>query len=534
MSEQPAADSPSRRRQAAPPAPGEEQVSLRPYVETIWRYRNVIWIASAGVALFFLVGVLALAAVSPTEHVSSVQFRILFDGAAENRYPNGMPFSSAEIVGAPVVSEVFKANELQRFGTYDDFKRSLFIQQSNPALDLLNLEYQARLSDMKLTPVDRARFEDEFRRKRQALTDPSFALRLRRTERFRVLPKALAEKVLTDTLATWARQAEMQKGAFKYQVPILSASILSRESLERDDYLVAADMLRAKAARVLRTIEKLEEIPGALTIRSAKDRVSLSEIRTGLEDCIRFDLEPLLGFIRSVGITKNPRLLSLYAKNMVFQLRLDKQETEARAKALQSAMREYVSQTGSPGSLEVRANGSGAPARPGASDGPSVQLNDSFLARLQEMSAFTQKDEMEYRRKLTDQIITETWEVATFDKELNYYEDLARSLEGLGTRETGSADLVAMVKARSSKAFDTIEKAITQLSDLYQELSTQNLDPAARLFVITGPFTQQSRPSLSFGSVWLSFVLAMLLTLILAPIGCLVYDARRAKGAQGT
>lgn len=514
-----------------PPTYDDEEISLRPYLATIWRYRAVLWAAIGLVVIAFAIVVLALWVKAPTERLSTVQFRLLFEGAAEGKYPNGAPFSPTEIVGAPVVTAVFKANDLQRYGAYEGFKEALFVQQSNQELDLLALEYQAKLADMKLDPVDRARIEDEFKKKREALADPSFSLSLRRSGRFTVLPRELAQKVLTDTLAVWAENAALRKGALMYQVPMLSASILSRESLDTDDYLVAADQLRAKAVRVIRTIEKLERLPGALNIRTAKDDVSLSEIRASLEDAIRFDLEPLLGIIRSEGVTKNPRLLSLYATNMVFQLRLDKQETEARARAIQTNLREYVAQTTPQDSSRSQTGTTAVPARPGTLESTPLipQLSDSFLARLQQMAAVSQKEEMEYRRKLTDQVIDETRQAATFDKELQYYEDLAASLTGVGARSGGSAELVALIKARSLNAFGTIEKAMIQLSALHQELSAQNLDPAARLFAITGPFSQHAVQSLPIRPVVLTFLLVIFLTVVTVPLGCLVYDSTRPR-----
>src|SRR5674476_571254 len=84
-------------------------------------------------------------------------------GAAQGQYPNLTPFSVSEIVASPVLTEVYRINDLQRFGKYEDFKDSMFVQQSNPDLDLLAFEYQALLADTKLSPVDRARIQDEFK-----------------------------------------------------------------------------------------------------------------------------------------------------------------------------------------------------------------------------------------------------------------------------------------------------------------------------------------------------------------------------------
>ena len=98
------------------------------------------------------------------------------------------------------VPEVFRINDLQRYGTFEAFKNTMFIQQSNPALEMLEVEYNALLSDPKLTSVDRARIEGEFRTKRQTVLDPSFSVSLRRRERLTELPNELVQKILSDTL----------------------------------------------------------------------------------------------------------------------------------------------------------------------------------------------------------------------------------------------------------------------------------------------------------------------------------------------
>jgi len=111
---------------------------------------------------------------APKERLATTEFRQLFDGANKGQYPNGTKFSATEIVGTPALTEVFAANSLGQFGRFEDFKDALFIQQSNPELDLLSYEYQAKLADTKLTPVDLARIEEEFRKKRESLSAPQF------------------------------------------------------------------------------------------------------------------------------------------------------------------------------------------------------------------------------------------------------------------------------------------------------------------------------------------------------------------------
>jgi len=503
-------------------------ISLRPHLEAIWRYRRIILAAVVVVSLVFFAGVFALIARAPVERTASIQFRLEFEGAIHNKYPNDTPFSPTDIVAPPVAAEVFKTNDLQRFGPYEDFKESLFVQRSSLALDLLSYEYQTKLADSRLSPVDRSKLEAEFESKRESLQDPSYAVSFSRRERFTTMPPALIEKVLNDTLATWAKQAEQRRGVLTYNIAQISGRILSREDLQASDYLVAVDGLRAKAVRIIRTIDELQKVPGALSFRMTKGGLSLTEIRARLEDVIRLDLEPLIALIRAEGVSKNPRELALYASNMAFRLQLDKREAEDRARALQTSLREYLSQGGS--GLAAGGSVGTPPARSGIESGGVIpQLSESFLDRLQQMSVMSKPGEMEYRRKLTDQLIAETRQVATVDRELGFYTELARTVQA--ARGSAPAATVSEVTARTMKAFDVIDASATDLTQFTQELSTQNLNPAARLFTVTGPFTLHAERSISVQRLVVTYVFLLLVTLIVAPAACLAHNLMRRRPA---
>jgi len=503
----------------------DDEVSLKPFVETMWGYRRVIAAAVVGAVTLYLVGVLLVFLVAPAEHLGSVQFRLLFEGAEKGEYPNGTLFSTSEIVAGPVLTEVFRANDLQRFGKYEDFKDSVFVLQSNLDLDLLTYEYRGRLADTKLNPVDRARIEEEFRRKREALVDPVYSLNMRRRERLTTLPRDLMNKVLLDILGTWATQADERKGATKYNVDVLSPSILQREMLEQEDYLVAIDILRAKTSRVLATIDEIAKLPGAKTIRVGEKRVTLAEVRAGLEDVVRFRLEPLLGLIRSEGVTKNSRALLLYANNQLFQLRQEQQESSARVEALQASVREFSTQ-GASSAGDAKAGAAGSAGGPG-SGAVTPQLDQSFLDRIMGLS--TAKDEFEYKRKITDRIITESEKMAARGREAAYYEDLARELRTSSGRKVDSPEMVALIKSRSAGAFNDIVDGIEKTALVYRELSALNLNPSTTVFAITDPFLQQTQRSLTVRTVVLYLVLVVMLTLTVVPVACLIHHAFRRR-----
>lgn len=157
------------------------------------------------------------------------------------------------------------------------------------------------------------------------------------------------------------------------------------------------------------------------------------------------------------------------------------------------------------------------------------QLSESFIDQLQQVFVRTSKDEIEYRRSLTNQLIEETKKATAFDRDLAYYEDLAKAVKGIGSKSSGSPELIKLINERTGKAFDLISKATDQLSEFYTELSAQNLGSAASLYVVTGPFAQRDEGSLSVRSMAMLFALTLLVTLLVVPAGCLMHGLSRRQ-----
>src|SRR5438093_5819966 len=112
-------------------------ISLKPLVRVLWSYRRVIAASVSAILIVFLVVVIGLYLFMPFERQASVQFQVLFDGADKGLYPNGLVFSSADIVSTPVLTAVYDQNELKRYFTYGEFKNRIFILQTNTELEQL-------------------------------------------------------------------------------------------------------------------------------------------------------------------------------------------------------------------------------------------------------------------------------------------------------------------------------------------------------------------------------------------------------------
>jgi len=315
----------------------EGEVSLRPVLRTLWSYRRTIEIALVVTFVCCVVAGLFVYASVPKERVGSLAFQLTFEGAERGEYPNGTKFSSAELVSTPVLADVFQSNDLQRYTSFSKFKDAMFVLQTNRDLELLSYEYTAKLSDAKLGPVDRARLEEEFRKKRESLSSAGYSLNIRRTESLLKIPDGLLSKILQDTLSTWASQTAEKKGAVRYNIAVLSRNGLRKDFLSSEDYIISADILRTKIERILKSVVAMADIPGASALRM-NGQVGLADLRANLEDLNRFKVEPLVSLIRESGLSRNPTRIGQYFEGRLFEVQLDRTEAEQRMKSLQEAL----------------------------------------------------------------------------------------------------------------------------------------------------------------------------------------------------
>ena len=500
-------------------------VSLKPLVRFLAMYRRVLGLAVVAALGLCIVVLLVLMLILPAERTASLQVRLLFDGAAEGRYPNGTPFSPAEIVATPILSEVYRINDLQRFGRYEDFKESMTVLQASLEHELLAAAYTARLADTKLSSTDRARLEDEFRKRRAAIKDPLYTLTMRRSSRLKVMPVTLGEKVLNDTLAVWSEQAKALKGAVRFNVPVVSRDNLNPKALERD-FLIAVDDLRLQARRAVDIAEGLLLIPGAESLRSQKEGVSLSDVTFALADTLRTEIEPLVNLIQQSGLANDPVAMQRYVRGRVTELRLERDATRARIQTMQDALQGYMSTKGARTRDASAATGASGRQQGGESQTLIPQLSDTFLDRIVEMSTQTQASDVAYRQDLAERLIREGVALSGVDRDTAYYEQLEKNAR-FGDASVTAAQSTA-VKERLKTAAEAVQLSVGRLITLYDELSEQRLNPGTNLYAVSTPFAVKTRYALSWTTVALSMALAVLLALIAAPIAC-VYHRSSAR-----
>jgi hypothetical protein len=496
-------------------------ISISHFARMLRAYLPVIGLAMLAVAVGYLIVALALYLFAPSQRLTTQTFRVDFEGAANGRYPNGAKFSSAEIISTPVLLDVFNRNDLQRFTTFSSFSQSIFVLESNTTYEALAADYQARLSDPRLTSVDRERIQREYELKRASLAKNEFSLNYLRTRNTERIPETVVRKVLSDILGTWANLAVNHQHVTSYKVQVLSPELLRESSIEEIDQVIGIHVLRTKIMRVIDNLDRLRELPAADMARTRKEQLSLLDLRLRLEEIVRFRLEPLMTQARS---TNSAATLQFLTTQLAYDQRLLAAQRE-RSESILAALTVYA-----PERIELRVGrgpqGGGAAAPPaGGATGESVTpvISDSFFDRL--VSLATSSADRQYRQQLVDDYREATLEIVPLEQAVADDEQVLAAVRA----GAGSAAIPpAAVEAQIERSRLEVREAMVKMAELHRTISN-NLNPSTHLYTATGTPTSRLDRGISVKRLGLFGVLTMLIALPLIVILALLHGRMREE-----
>jgi hypothetical protein len=491
----------------------EEEVSFDPrrFIRVLWSYRKVVLTAALVTLPFYVAIVLATYLLQPTDRFATLQFEVRFEGADKGKYPNELPFSEQDIVADPVLTAVFERNDLKRYGPLSLFKGGLFVAQSSPEREALDFEYRSKLADTKLGPVDRQHLEEEYHRKSDKLKKVGYALNYHRQDGFGV-PPTLQTKFMLDILSEWAAQAVGRRGVLKYDIQLPSAAIQPSTPKSAEDAWLAVQTLARKATQVVKASDKILVLPGASLARIGEFKVSVTDLRTSVDELRRSRIVPL-----SRELTGAPGVERLLREQLQAAI-TSRNAGRERFKNLQSALSSYDLKTGPmTGGPLVTGGGQSGAQNNGVT---ATQLSDSFLDKLVELSA--RASNQEYRQKLTDKLIEEGSNLAELEAD-------AEALEGLVSGPRGSAPPVEVRDASVRQIEQELSAAIKGLEEVYEDLSVKNLNPGTALYSVTGPVSTSAERAFGVQRAVLYGVLTELVVVLLTGLACGIHALMTAK-----
>jgi len=492
----------------------DDGINLKDIILALWGYRVKIIVISMAITLVIIAAGSFKYLGQQKRSVAKLQVRLDFEGVEKNQYPNGMKFSTSDILSMPVLSKVYKEDNLEEYVKFRVFKTGLSVIQTNDSIRFLEYDYAAKLSDKKLNVDQRKRLETEFLEKKRGALVPVYTL-LWDTSGVSI-PSDIIAKVMNDIMQTWTEYAIRVKGADMYQVSLVSRNVLSKEDIENEDYLIGVDILRLGIKRVKNDINKLMAIPGARTFKTGKDRISLVDIDYRLTDLENFKLSPLGGLIRHTGISKDVELSRAYLLNRIFELNRKNEEAVGNAKVYENSMNKYMQLAA--GIVPTLGSATSVPSssRSGMTGNvPAMipQFGSSFLTSLIEMAQ--ESSDAKFRQDITQKIIDAGLKRVEIDGELKYYQLLLKQLttpESVG-KFTEKFIEYSKVKIKNTmdNVFTSLMGAIDELNNMYHELCKMNLNPASVLYTVTQPLYMVVEKPIKAKKIMMYMILAWIL-----------------------
>lgn len=501
-------------------------INLSRLARTLYAYRGPI-VLSLAVVLFLYIIVAGFHVFrAPSRKVTTQGFQLEFEGAETGRYPNGVDFSPAEIVSVPILDRVYKANNLGEFLPFTVFAQSVYVVESNAAFELLAREYQARLADPKLSPIDRDRIVREFESKKQSLSKNQYSVNFSTPNRRHQLPAAVARKVLRDVLSEWASYAAREQHVLQYQVAVLSPNTFTPPPPDGSvNYIARLQVLRSNIYRVVMSIQEIESLPGARLAQTRGDRMTLNDLRIRLEDMVRYRLEPLVPAVRSSGLVSDVNAAIRFLEAQLSHDERSLAMRRSRAEVIRQALNAYVNRSEVVPDPEAPPDDDRQPSA-GRTPGDSVtpQLSETFLERLVALTSAT--GDMAYRQRLVDDFREAAMAIGPVEQAVAYDREVIAQLRSAAAGQSGvtAENVEQQIRAIEKQLHDTVLK----VNELYATIS-RNLEPDTHMFKTIGVPTTRSERAIDPLRIATLGLLILLLSLPLIIAGVLIHNRMRQE-----
>jgi hypothetical protein len=235
-------------------------ISLAPLWELICKYHR--WL-EVGLGILLVVGVGLLGAlwlVLPKQSRATMDVSFVFPDASSAFYPNKLPFHPEDLLENVLLRRNFQINQVNRWMIYDDFKSSFSLRQAGQELLALGREFQGKLDDRKLTPVERQKLEEEFRSKLVKIPNTTYQIIWNQKGRSaQLIPTAEIEKILADIPRLWAQEFVEKKKVLLNSTQIPGKMVAS-SNLDESSFLLTELTDRIRALVV--GLNEIKKLPG--------------------------------------------------------------------------------------------------------------------------------------------------------------------------------------------------------------------------------------------------------------------------------
>ncbi len=356
-----------------------------------------------------------------TTKLATYEFVFSFDGASENKYPNGTPFSPQDVLAAPVLDAVYATMHLQGKIEPGDFRSAFTIARGGIELRMLQSEFEQKLANTKLNAAERGPLETQYRAALAALKSGIFVLTGDFTNT--TLSDLEIERLMSAVPMAWADFAQKTRGVAIYDISV--PTMTDADKLTSDsDYLISAETLRSISKRTSACAEILLNEPGGKLAQDTTGK-GLEDLRAEVEASYRVDVLPTYTNFLRLAYAQDPARVNEVFSNRMATSKRAVDMAEAEAKMTTNAFQNYIMlSSGGNSSSGTVENGR---AQTVSGNMPMINLNADFFDRIigQGIAA---KDTI-YRQKLNDDQLKVQTKVLRLKDDLAFDEWLLKQIQ---------------------------------------------------------------------------------------------------------
>jgi len=469
---------------------GDPRVDILGALARHWRW---FFVSTVAVGLLTVVGLAIIWLLPATNRTGTIEVTLLFPGASDGKLPNGAPFNVLEMSSAAVVEPIWRSQGLERAIPIADLLRSLTVTRGGSEARALAELYQSKLSNSKLTVLERDAIEREWRAGIAALN--SSAVRLTMTDsKNRLSDEQITQflSVLPKVWATWSDAI----GARTYDYPIPSgAELRASESQlsEGADKVVLAgavvrhfERLKDFNDTLALTLASLSKLPGSDAVRDGRG-ASLTDLAQEVRSMSRNMVIPAYIEALATAKVKDPRgYQALRAARMQLQ-QSQYDEAKERALVLKQVFDDFMEVTNSGTSRTQSSMGQNTEQQTGL----VANVDGTFIDRVIDQAVLSR--DVSYRRELTEKRLQAELAVV----QLASAQDFERWLDK-SVNEQIEADTV---QGSASQQIKLLTEQTAELSNrvavVMGLLSQRNFNSAAAMYRVDGEAMLLSTPAMS-------------------------------------
>lgn len=493
----------------------ESSAKVMDLLRLLWALRiPVVVVLLAFTLVFWTLASVFKAPEQPTYTWHS-QIQFTFSGIDDGLYPDGTPFTSADLVSPVVIEEVHAELDLAGQGVgLQELSQMLSVAPYTPRRDELMAEYKRRLSS-GLSSAETAELEEDFLARLERITRGQVMLSL--TTRHADLP---GHEILAAIPRAWSNYVLEESGVFEADLPLYSVDVIDDSHALEMDFLLTYDALKETFRRLNDNLDMLEDQPNSGQVEDPEAGMRLSDVRALAGELEEFVLENSISPSLAFGLSSRPELTAWFFENRIEDLERHRRLMSARAERVGDVLDDYLEQQNAMGSS-------------GAASVQASNIGGGFLHRLVQLGA--NRGDTGFRQELSRERLDYTLRAAELEAEMRRIRELIALIE---SQEDGAA---RVDDGHGESLQEQIEQMVASVRELYivadriaMRMDTLRFGGEEAIYNVVEISDSPTSTNLVFHSANLArYLLGVMIVLLTATVGLACFAALRRRAESG-